>query len=183
MSRVSIAKARTIFSWATVLAGVLAFGAGHSEAQDARLMARVQPAAAVSAAGLTVTFAPKVADGMRLTVSGPLGVYSSREFAPGEAPTFVLIGDRGALPDGRYKYELRTQPQVDQRLLQIAEETDDERLLGELEREEQARVIVQAGQFTVVGGSIALPRLEIETEESPAASAEHAHGADTSAHE
>ena len=75
------------------------------------------------------------------------GTWVSGGRAPGEAPTFVLIGERGALPDGRYKYNLRSQPQIDQRLMQIAEETDNDQMRDELEREEKARSVVQAGEF------------------------------------
>ena len=181
----SISQSTTILLVPAVMLLIPFVGALPGEAQEPGPLARIEPVAALSAAGLTLTFAPKVADGMMLTVSGPLGVYSSREFAPGEAPTFVLVGDRGAFSDGRYKYELRTQPQVDQRLLQIAEEADDDRLIQELAREEQARVIVQAGQFTVVGGSIVIPPLELATDAfgfQPVVE-EHDHGDDTHVHQ
>ncbi len=132
-----------------------------------------------AAVGLELSFAPRVADGMLLTVAGP-GLHTTLEFPSGAPPTFVMVGPLGPLPDGRYKYELRTQPQVDQRLREIASENDDEALIRALAREEDARTLVQAGRFEVRGGSIVLPQPAIKTQ---AAAAVHEHGSDTQVHE
>ena len=156
---------------AAILVLGLAAGVASGEAQDARLVA-VEPVATFAVEGQTLTFAPKVADGLMLTVSGAQA-------------TFVLVAENGPLPDGRYKYELRTQPQVDRQLMAIAQESGDERLQQELDREEQRRVKVQAGQFDVVGGTAVKPALELESNafgHYPAAEP-HTHGDDTHTHD
>ena len=156
------------------LAGLLALGLVLAPAGDparAETTGDTQPVAALSASGLQLSFAPRVTDGLRLTVAGP-GVHETREFPPGAPPSFVLVGKNGPLPDGLYKYELRTQPQVDQQIRAIATENDDDALIRALAREEEERSIVQAGRFEVRAGSIVLPRVDVETN-APADAREH----------
>jgi hypothetical protein len=67
----------------------------------------------------------------------------------------------------------------------IAPESDDERLQQGLDREEQTRVKVQAGQFDVVGGTAVKPALELESYafgHYPPAEP-HAHGDETHTHD
>jgi hypothetical protein len=184
MRNVLGARRRSDLIAGAILLMGLAPGAASGEAQDARLVA-VEPVATFAVEGQTLTFAPKVPDGLMLTVSGPLGFLSSREFPAGAQATFVLVAANGPLPDGRYKYELRTQPQVDQQLMAIAQESGDERLQQELDREEQTRVKVQAGQFDVVGGTAVKPALELESNafgHYPPVQP-HTHGDDTHTHD
>jgi len=138
-----------------------------------------EPVAVVSAAGLQLSFAPKVADGLMLTISGP-GFHTKHEFPPGASPSFLLVQENGPLEDGRYKYELRTQPLVDERIREIAAEDDDDALSRALAREEAELTMVQAGPFEIVGSSIVLTPAEVEVK---AAAGVHAHGGDTHTHE
>lgn len=179
MRRVATANSSSFFVWVATLGLALPLVA----AGDVQPPVQAEPVAAVKPAGQTLTFTPKVVDGMMLTVSGPRGIHSSRDFAPGEAPTFVPADVRGGLPDGEYKYELRTQPQVDRKRLQMAEDNDDDQLIAELSRIEREQVVIQAGAFKVVGGAIVVPAPDLESPAFSHVSDEaHAHSDDTHVH-
>lgn len=99
-------------------------------------------------------------DGVRLTVSGG-GHWEKREFAAGELVEFDL-DSFGNLPDGKYKYELRTQPLDDTAdMSEAAEEgliDDDElaRMEQRVARETAALVKIQGGRFEVQDGVASL---------------------------
>lgn len=128
------------------------------------------------AAGLELSFPARAAEGLRLTVGGR-DFHVTHEFPPGAPATVTLVGKNGPLADGRYKYELRTQPVVDQRIRRIATENDDDELIRALAREEEELSLVQAGQFRIEGGSVVLSRPEFDAE--PRA---HTHGGETHSH-
>jgi hypothetical protein len=71
---------------------------------------------------------------LSLTVGGEGGLYVQRDYDAGETPSFQT----GSLPNGSYKYELRTIPEDDS------------------EEFEQEQMIVQSGAFQIENGAIVL---------------------------
>jgi len=95
-----------------------------------------------------------------LTVSGNNGVYFQKEFSPGQIPSFALITEEGLVPDGRYRYELRTQPDIGREELKEAELAGDARRLEEISRMVQEQVRVQTGSFVIADGVVVLPEAD-----------------------
>ena len=91
-----------------------------------------------------------------LTVAG-VGAYVQIDFAAGETPWFAPFDEDGnPFPDGNYKYELRTIPEVDQAAVEEAYLDGDEERLAQIRRAEEAQVRVQSGSFEIVGGGLVL---------------------------
>ncbi|HEX2165118.1 MAG TPA: hypothetical protein VHM02_14335, partial [Thermoanaerobaculia bacterium] len=104
--------------------------------------------------------------GMKLRVSGPLGVVE-REFAADENPLF----DLRALPsvaDGLYTWELIAAPRLDEgvrRAMAEARAEGDQAAEGRLRASgglPEAGSLVQSGHFTVSAGAIVVPSGEPE---------------------
>jgi hypothetical protein len=94
-----------------------------------------------------------------LTVSSPDGTVLRREFGAGETPSFSLFDTQGApRPDGSYTWELQAVPKVPKwvkdRIAAAREAGDDAALeaLRKAGRLPQGKV--QAGVFSVAGGSV-----------------------------
>ena len=91
-----------------------------------------------------------------LTVGGE-GVYVQINFAAGETPWFAPFDENGnPFPDGNFKYELRTIPEVDQAAVEEAYRNGDEQRLAQIRRAEREQVRVQSGSFEIVGGGLVL---------------------------
>lgn len=110
-----------------------------------------QPVATVSLSSTEIFFDPVLAnENLSLTVGGVGGFYVQMDFAAGETPSFQT----GSLPDGNYKYDLRTIPETDVEALAEAEQNGDEQSILEITRAEQEQMIVQSGGFQIVYGVI-----------------------------
>jgi hypothetical protein len=91
-----------------------------------------------------------------LTVSGP-DFYLHQDFAPGDAVSLQLVDESGQpLPEGIYKYELRTQPATDETALADAELAGDNRLLLALWEDSRKQSQVQSGSFEIINGQIVI---------------------------
>jgi hypothetical protein len=120
-----------------------------------------EPIASVSLQSTVVQWAPHVDhERLALTVSTPDGEVFREEFESGRAPTFELVGKRGAiLPDGYYKYELRLIPKlaggITETLAAARAEGTDVETGRELQRIGllPTNPIVQSGSFLVRNGS------------------------------
>jgi hypothetical protein len=109
------------------------------------------PLANVQSSSSQIFFDPVLAnENLSLTVGGEGGFYAQRDFNAGETPSFQT----GSLPDGNYKYELRTIPETDLEALAEAEQNGDEQRIAEITRAEQEQMIVQSGGFQIVDGVI-----------------------------
>lgn len=92
-----------------------------------------------------------------LTVSGK-DVYIQHDFAANETPWCELVDKDGyPLPDGSYKYELRTIPITDPAIVKKAYEAGDEVALAAIRQVEKEQVEVQFRKFKIVGGNIVWP--------------------------
>lgn len=101
-----------------------------------------------------IAFQMNVNDATELTVAGK-GVYLQMAFNAGETPHFTTVDEEGVpFPDGSYKYELRTQPEIDTKALEEAEQMGDDRRMEEISRAEQEQMMVQNGSFEIVYGAI-----------------------------
>lgn len=88
-----------------------------------------------------------------LTVAGE-GIHIQIDFAAGETPWLAPFDENGnPFPDGNYKYELRTIPEIDQADVEKAYQEEDEQRLAQLRRAEEKQVNVQSGSFEIVGGA------------------------------
>jgi hypothetical protein len=132
---------RISYFWVCVIVTMLLIGGG----------ALVQDEAVASELVFAATGQPAT-----LTLGGE-GVYLQIEFAAGETPWFAPFDENGnPFPDGNYKYELRTIPEVDQAAVEEAYRNGDEQRLAQIRRAEEAQVRVQSGSFEIVGGGLVL---------------------------
>jgi len=110
-----------------------------------------EPVATVSLGSSEIFFDPVLTgENLSLTVGGEGGLYVQMDFNDGETPSFQT----SSLPDGNYKYELRTIPETDLEALAEAEQNGDVQSIAENSRAEQEQMIVQSGSFEIVGGQI-----------------------------
>lgn len=91
---------------------------------------------------------------LMLTVSGP-DFYVQMDFAPDDVVSVQLDDESGQpLPDGIYKYELRTQPAINEVAVKKAEHAGDHSLLRELWETASRQTQVQNGSFKITNGSV-----------------------------
>jgi len=132
---------RISYFWVCVIVTMLLIGGGTM----------VQDEAVASELTFAATGQPAT-----LTVAGE-GVYVQINFAAGETPWFEPFDENGnPFPDGNFKYELRTIPEVDQAAVEEAYRNGDEERLAQIRQAEREQVRVQSGSFEVVGGGIVL---------------------------
>jgi len=117
-----------------------------------------EPIARVEVYTAAIMFVPVVpGENHLLTISGNNGLYVQKEFSPEQIPSFALITEEGLVPDGSYRYELRTQPDIGREELKEAELAGDSRRIEEISRMVQEQVRVQTRWFEIAGGVVVLP--------------------------
>jgi len=111
----------------------------------------------VSSAAVSWQQAPGF-DGVTLVVSAPSGAYFTKNFAPGQSPSFSLKDIAAGLAvDGTYTFELRYTPRlsadVRKALADARERGDDGAATQILKEAGVGEGLVQSGVFSVSGGS------------------------------
>ena len=120
-----------------------------------------EPVANVSMSSTEIFFDPVLTgENLALTVGGEGGLYVQMNFKAGESPTFQT----GSLPDGNYKYELRTIPATDLEALAEAEQNGDVQSIAEISRTEQEQMMVQSGGFQIENGAIIIQSVEEDSQ-------------------
>ena len=121
-----------------------------------------EPVANVSFGSSEIFFDPVLTgENLSLTVGGGGGLYVQMDFYAGETPFFQT----SSLPDGNYKYELRTIPETNLEALAEAEQNGDTQRVREISRTEQEQMIVQSGGFQIENSVIIPPSHEEDSVE------------------
>jgi len=116
-----------------------------------------------------------VAGDLVLSVSGPRGILTQQKFKVGTKPTISIVDQNGnTLPDGRYKYEIKLIPHVDDEtaaILKVARESGDTGAVYRLRAENRipSSGLVTSGSLSVVNGAFVAPDQKEPTEDSSAA--------------
>ncbi len=93
-----------------------------------------------------IDWLPKVGYGaLRLTVSGPQGVFLTKSFPGGKTPRFELSEIKEGCPDGIYTYELR---------VQAAARPENRDGTPDASIADTQRPLIQSGHFRIRGGAI-----------------------------
>jgi hypothetical protein len=116
-----------------------------------------------------------VAGDLVLSVSGPMGMVAQQTFKVGTKPTFSVVDQNGnTLPDGRYNYEIKLIPYVDDetaKILQAARESGDTGAVFRLRAENRipSSGLVMSGSLSIVNGGFVAPDQEEPADDSSAA--------------